>query len=114
MIFASSCRTGSDGCSAVDPVVHGDIKVDQYRYENDHASRFIEDCLKVEVELGKVSAKEHYNFFSQWSHENGFDGLISENIFSRRMEERGMKKKRNKASTAYVDVAVAAFTSTPF
>ena len=48
------------------------------------------------------------------SHENGFDDLVSENIFSRRMEERGLKKKRTKAGVEYEDVAGATSPSTPF
>ena len=69
-------RSGS--CAAIDAAV------DQYRYDNDHASRFGEECLKVEVGAGRV-VRGPYNIFSRWSHENGFDDLVSENIFSRRM-----------------------------
>ena len=96
------------------PCVAIDAAVDQYRHDNDHASRFIEECLKVEVGAGKVGARHLYNIFSQWSQENGFDDLVSENIFSRRMEERGLKKKRTKAGMEYEDVAVASSPSTPF
>jgi hypothetical protein len=39
--------------------------VDQCRYDNDHASRFIEECLKVEDGAGRVSARGLYNIFSQ-------------------------------------------------
>ena len=101
-------KTGLDPCAAIDAAV------DQYRYDNDHASRVIEECLKVKVDAGKVGARDLFNIFSQLSHENCFDDDISENIFSRRMEERGLKKKRAKATVEYEDVAVAAFTSTPF
>ena len=48
-------------CSAIDAAV------DQYRYDNDHASRFIEECLKVEVGAGTVGARDLNNIFSQWS-----------------------------------------------
>ena len=101
-------KTGLGPCAAIDAAV------DQYRYDNDHASRFIEECLKVEVGAGRVGARDLYNIFSQWSLENGFDDLVSENIFSRRMEERGLKKKRTKAGVEYEDVAVASSTSTTF
>ena len=47
-------------------------------------------------------------------HENGFDDLVSEIIFSRRMEERGLKKTRTKAGMAYEDVAVVASTPATF
>jgi hypothetical protein len=66
------------------------------------------------VDVGRVSARDLYNIFSRWSLENGFDDLVSENIFSRRMEERGLKKTRTKAGMAYLDVAVASSTSTTF
>ena len=101
-------KTGLGPCAAIDTAV------DQYRYDNDHASRFIEECLKVEVGAGKVGARDLYNIFSRWSLENGFDDLVSENIFSRRMGERGLKKKRTKAGVEYEDVAVASSTSTTF
>ena len=101
-------KTGLGPCAAIDAAV------DQYRYDNDHASRFIEECLKVEDGAGRVSARSLYNIFSQWSLENGFDDLVSENIFSRFIEERGLKKKRTKAGVEYEDVAVAASTSTTF
>ena len=80
----------------------------------DHASRFIEECLKVGVGAGRVGARDLYNIFCRWSLENGFDDLVSENIFSRRMEERGLKKKRTKAGMEYEDVALASSTSTTF
>ena len=101
-------KTGLGPCAAIDTAV------DQYRYDNDHASRFIEECLEVEVGAGRVGARDLYNIFSRWSHENGFDDLVSENIFSRRMEERGLKKRRTKAGVEYEDVAVASPTSTTF
>mgnify|MGYP005676737959 FL=1 len=78
-------KTGLGSCAAIDAAV------DQYRYDNDHASRFIEECLKVEVGARKVGARDLYFIFSQWCHENGFDDLVSENVFSRRMKERGLK-----------------------
>ena len=101
-------KTGLGPCAAIDAAV------DQYRYDNDHASRFIEECLKVQFGAGKVGAKDLYYIFSQWSHENGFDDFVSENIFSRRIEARGLKKKRAKAGVEYEDVAVASSTSTTF
>jgi phage/plasmid-associated DNA primase len=107
-VSKTQVKTGLGPCAAID------ASVDQYRYDNDHASRFIEECLKIEVGVGRVSARDLYNIFSQWSLENGFDDLVSENIFSRRMEERGLKKKRTKAGVEYEDVAVASSTSTTF
>ena len=101
-------KTGLGPCAAIDAAV------DQYRYDSNHASHFIEECLKVEAGAGKVGARDLYYIFSQWSHKNGFDDLVSENIFSRRMEEHGLKKKRTKAGVEYGDVAVASSTSTPF
>ena len=78
-------KTGLGPCAAIDAAVG------QCRYDNDHASRFIEECLKVEVGARKVGARDLYFIFSQWCHENGFDDLVSENVFSRRMKERGLK-----------------------
>ena len=52
-------KTGLGPCAAVD------ASVDKYRYDNDHDSRFIEECLKVEVGAGRVGARNLYNIFSQ-------------------------------------------------
>ena len=104
----------TQGKTGLGPCVAIDTAVDQYRYDNDHASRFIEECLRIEVGAGRVGARNLYNIFSQWCLENGFDDLVSETIFSRRMEERGLKKKRTKAGMEYEDVAVASSTSTTF
>ena len=101
-------KTGLGPCAAIDTAV------DQYSYDNDHASRSIEKCLKVKVGARKVGARDLYNILSRWSLENSFDDLVSENIFSRRMEECGLKKKRTKAGVEYEDVAIAASTSTTF
>ena len=107
-VFKTQGKAGLGPCAAIDAAV------DRYRYDNDHASRFIEECLKVEVGAGKIGARDLYNISSRCSLENGLDDLVSENIFSRRMEERGLKKKRNKAGLEYEDVAVASSTSTAF
>ncbi len=64
--------------------------------------------------LGELGARDLYHIFCRWSLENGFDDLVSENIFSRRMEERGLKKTRTKTGMVYEDVAVASSTSTTF
>ena len=107
-VSKTQSNTGQDPCAAVD------ASVDKYRYDNDHDSRFIEECLKVEVGAGRVGARNLYHIFSRWCLENGFDDPVSENIFSRRMEERGLKKKRTKAGVEYEDVAVASSTSNTF
>ena len=52
-------KTGLGPCATVNAAV------DQCRYDNDHASRFIEECLKVEDGAGRVSARGLYNIFSQ-------------------------------------------------
>ena len=45
-------KTGLGPCAAIDAAV------DQYMYDNDHALRFIEECLKVEVGARKVGARD--------------------------------------------------------
>ena len=63
--------------------------INQYRYNNDRASRFIEECPEVEVGIGKVGARQIRYIFSQLSHEKGFEDLVSKNIFSKRMGNLG-------------------------
>ena len=86
--------------------------VDLYRYDTHHALRVLEECLKVEGGAGRVGARDRCHIFSQGSHENSFDDIISETIFSRHMGEGGLKKTRTKAGMANLDIAVAPPSST--
>ena len=95
-------------CKAVDDCVK------QYRFDNDYTSRFIEECLTVGEGVGDTKARALFEAYTNWHIANLEDELISEAIFSRRMEERDLRKKRTKAGNVYEDVVISKITTTPF
>ena len=97
--------TGLGSCEAVDRAVQ------QYRLDNDHTTRFIDECLVLEDGVGNSGARELYNAYQTWWRDNHDDEIPSEAIFSRRMEERGLKKRRTKAGYVYDNVKVVASTN---
>jgi putative DNA primase/helicase len=92
--------TGLGPCEAVDIAVH------QYRLDNDHTTSFIDECLVLEDGVGNVGARELYTAYQSWWRDNHDDEIPSEAIFSRRMEERGLKKRRTKAGVVYDNVTI--------
>jgi len=92
--------TGLGPCEAVDIAVH------QYRLDNDHTTSFIDECLVLEDGVGSVGARELYTAYQSWWRDNHDVEIPSEAIFSRRMEERGLKKRRTKAGVVYDNVTI--------
>ena len=90
--------TGLGPCKAIDQ------SIDEYRYDNDLSARFIEDCLVRDNDFGSVGARELYIAYQSWLSDNSDEDTPSEGIFSRRMEERGLKKTRTKARMVYKGV----------
>jgi len=84
-------------CKAIDE------QVDQYRYDNDLPTRFLEERTR-EQKGSKASAKELYELYCEWCRLNGDDDTISQQIFSKRMQERGLEKTRTNAGVFYKDV----------
>ena len=96
--------------------------------ESDGSKRFNESVLKrltgddtlrgTKLQQTAFEFKPEFKIWMLANHlpfaRDGFDGLVSEYIFSWRMEERGLKKKRTKAGVEYEDVAIASTTSTTF
>ena len=97
--------TGLGSCEAVDRAVQ------QYRLDNDHTTRFIDECLVLEDGVGNLGARELYNAYQTWWRDNHDDEIPSEAIFSRRMEERGLKKRRTKAGFVYENVVLDEFNN---
>ena len=95
--LAASGSTGLGPCKAIDE------QVDQYRYDNDLPKRFLDECTR-EQKGSKVSARELYDDYCDWCRLNGDDDIISEQIFSKRMQERGLQKVRSNAGMVYKDV----------
>ena len=98
-------QSGLGSCEAVDRAVQ------QYRLDNDHTTSFIDECLVLEDGVGSVGARELYTAYQSWWRDNHDDEIPSEAIFSRRMEERGLKKRRTKAGFVYDNVKVVASTN---
>ena len=90
--------TGLGPCKAIDQ------SIEEYRYDNDLSARFIEDCLVRDNDFGSVGARELYIAYQRWWSDNSDEDTPSEGIFSRRMEERGLKKTRTKARMVYKGV----------
>jgi len=95
--FTISGSTGLGPCKAIDE------QVDQYRYNNDLPTRFLDECTRQQ-KGAKVPARELYDLYCEWCRHNGDDDTISEQIFSKRMQERGLKKTRSNAGMVYIDV----------
>jgi putative DNA primase/helicase len=92
--------TGLGPCEAVDTAVQ------QYRLDNDHTTSFIDECLVLEEGVGSVGARQLYHAYQSWWRDNHDDEIPKEAIFSRRMEERGLKKRRTKAGVVYDNVTI--------
>ena len=52
----------------------------------------------------KCPARELYDHYCDWCRLNGDDDTISQQIFSIRMQERGVQKARSNAGMVYKDV----------
>ncbi|MDB4147104.1 phage/plasmid primase, P4 family [Alphaproteobacteria bacterium] len=94
----TNATTGLGPCKAIDQ------SIEEYRYDNDLSARFIEDCLVRDNDSGSVGARELYYAYQRWWSDNSDEDTPSEGIFSRRMEERGLKKTRTKAGVVYKGV----------
>ena len=94
----TNATTGLGPCKAIDQ------SIEEYRYDNDLSARFIEDCLVRDNDFGSIGARELYIAYQRWWSDNSDEDTPSESIFSRRMEERGLKKTRTKAGVVYKGV----------
>jgi len=94
----TNATTGLGSCKGIDQ------SIEEYRYDNDLSARFIEDCLVRDNDSGSVGARELYHAYQRWWSDNSDEDTPSEGIFSRRMEERGLKKTRTKAGVVYKGV----------
>ena len=94
----SNATSGLGPCKAIDQ------SIEEYRYDNDLSARFIEECLGRGNDFGSVGARELYYAYQRWWSDNSDEDTPSESIFSRRMEERGLKKTRTKAGVVYKGV----------
>jgi putative DNA primase/helicase len=92
-------ETGLGPCKAIDEATAA------YRYDNDTASRFIEEVVEAK-EGEQVQARALFSAYESWSFEEGIKYPISEQIFSRRMEERGFEKKRTSEATFYRGISL--------
>ena len=92
-------ETGLGPCKAIDDATAA------YRYDNDTASRFIEEVVEAR-EGEQVQARALFSAYESWSFEEGIKYPISEQIFSRRMEERGFEKKRTSEATFYRGISL--------
>ena len=64
--------------------------------------------------VGDTKARTLFEAYTNWHLANQEDELIPESIFSRRMEERDLRKKRTKVGNVYKDVVIKQTTVTPY
>lgn len=91
--------TGLGNCDAVDKATSA------YRDDNDFISLFISEKI-LEAEGQSIRARELYQVFQHWCDQAEEPIALSENLFSRRMEERGLKKTRSKDGQYYRGVCL--------
>ena len=103
----TNATTGLGPCKAIDQ------SIEEYRYDNDLSARFIEECLVRGNDFGSVGARELYTAYQSWWLDNSDEDTPTESIFSRRMEERGLKKTRTKAGVVYRGVKLI-ITNSPY
>jgi len=99
-IQKSGGKTGLGPCKAIDEAT------EDYKSENDILSNFIKDCIET-TRGSEVKARDLYNEYKLWNEANSgeeFTNPISEVFFSKRMEERGLKKTRDQNGKIYVDI----------
>ena len=93
----SKGASGLGECKAVEE------QIAIYKYDNDLTSRFLEDCTQQSKGTW-IAARELYDSYGNWCRHNDIDNIVTENIFSSRMQERGLKKKRTRAGYIYEDL----------
>ena len=98
-------RQLKDNASGLGPCKAIDQATANYRYDNDTVSRFIDEAVEV-VQGERLKARELFQAYEVWSQFQGIKYPITEQIFSRRMEERGYAKKRTPEAMVYLDLAL--------
>lgn len=100
-------QTQGDGigsCKAVDDAIQA------YRDDNDFISQFLQDATG-QKDGHEVAARDLFSAYQRWAAELGSQYELSENLFARRMAERGLEKKRTKRGYVYKDIALAGLYS---
>ncbi|MEQ9106503.1 MAG: phage/plasmid primase, P4 family [Limnobacter sp.] len=90
-------QSGIGTCDAVDEATN------VYRSDQDLLGQFIEDRLG-EDKGNEVPAKVLYTAYEDWCREAGEQTPCAQSLFSKRLEERDILKKRKKSGVVYLDV----------
>jgi len=96
----SGGKSGLGPCKAIDDAT------EEYKSENDVLGNFIKECIEKSPG-SKVKARDLYDRYKLWNEVNSEDdstNSISEVIFSRRMQERDLKKDRVQNNKVYLDI----------
>ncbi len=75
-----------------------EIATKDYQTQEDSLGNFLDACILPSPE-GQIVSSELYNYFKKWAEREG-EYPLSQKMFSKRMEERGYKKKRK--NTGYI------------
>ena len=96
-------QTQGDGigsCKALDDAIQA------YRDDNDFISQFLQEATD-QKDGHELAARDLFSAYQRWAAELGSQYELSENLFARRMAERGLEKKRTKRGYVYKDIALA-------
>ena len=95
-------QTQGDGigsCKAVDEAIQA------YRDDNDFISQFLQEATD-QRDGHEVAARDLFSAYQSWATALGSQYELSENLFARRMAERGLEKKRTKRGYVYKDITL--------
>ena len=77
---------------------------DQYRRESDPVGRFIERKCKLAAD-SRIGGSELYSAYSEWCDTEG-EKPLANNLFSREVVDRGIRKTHSKGRTFYLGIEV--------
>lgn len=92
-------RSGIGTCSAIEEAT------EMYRSDNDFFSQFIKDCIE-EKQGSEIAAQDFYDAYKGWCQVVGESYSCSQAIFSSRLKERDIIKRRTSSGYMYQGVCL--------
>ena len=99
---ATGGRSGIGSCAAIEEATA------IYRSDNDLFSKFLEACVE-QKSGGTIPAQEFYDAYKAWCEKVDEGYPCSQAIFSSRLEERSIIKKRTSSGNVYQDVCLKVY-----
>lgn len=82
-----------------------------YRIEMDELADFLDACCEA-ASNSKTRSSELFDAYIRWCYENGIKDQLTQKAFSKELEERGYRKKRNNMGTYWENIALKEDSST--